>query len=640
MKKRNVRRKHQATLVFILAVVISGLGVLFALGFHSGEAGRSGSEGGPDRHSLFSPPRGGIFDRNLRELAVNARAYSVYAHPLEIDNSLQAASLLSGYLKTDKSNLLAMLRSETAIVSLGCRLEREQAESIRNLNLKGIYVTEEICRFYPGDDLAAQVIGFTDTEGHGIDGLEFTCDHVLSGSSFLPGINGSGSSIPLDRKNRSAEERKNVVLTLDSNIQALAEKQLEWIVADNRARSGIMIVMDTRSGAIMAMATYPSYNPNTFWEADALVRRNRAIADTFELGSLVRFFEGVAVSESVPAARNEAIEGETAENEENIVERPSPGTLYSLLQRFGFGVKTGISLPAENPGAVQPYKAYQSNPERLYRGEGIQVTPLQLVRAFAAMVNGGALPWPHLVARIADDRGNTVLQERRPVLKQACSSIVSGQVRSGLINGGFGSGNCIIVTASNAVPARSVNEGNEQVLDNPVAFDYIRCLLGSAPADSPEIAALIVLEGTSDKEKWPDKTGEQRFEYTTRESLRLARITPHEKAIALRPEKEYRIKASPDDPGPPIEGVPDAFFMPDLRGKCVREVLRILHPHGVEVKVSGSGVAVAQCPAAGARIGKGSRCQVRLEPENNCGLRHADCGMAKQSCEYVKESAR
>lgn len=640
MKKRNVRRKRHATLVAIFAVIISGLGALFALGFHSGAASRSASDNGSDPHPLFTPSsRGGIFDRNLRELAVNARAYSVYAHPLEIENSFQAASILAGYLKTDKSNLLAMLRSETAFVSLGRRLDPDEAERIRNLNLKGIYLTEESCRFYPGDDLAAQVIGFTDTEGHGIDGLEFTYDHILSGSSLLPGTKESESHAPLERI-KSAGKRKNVILTLDRNIQALAEKQLEWITIDNKARAGIMIVMDTCTGAIMAMANYPSYNPNTFWEADALARRNRAITDTFELGNLIRCFEEIAVLEAVPAARSGSSEDETVENEERIAERPSPATLYSLLTRFGLGAKTGISLPGENPGVVQPYNSYQPDPERLYRGEGIHVTPLQLVRAFAATVNGGILHRPHLVARISDDQGNTLLQENRPVLKQACNSNVSGQIRSRFVNGGSGATNCITVTVSNPAPPKNISKENEQVLDNAVPFDYIRFWLGSAPADRPQIAALIVLEGSPDTEKRPDKNSEQRLEYITRESLRLAGIAPHEKTIVLRPEKEYRVKARPNDSGPKMEGTAAAFPMPDLRGKCVREVLRTLHPHGVEVKVSGSGVVVEQWPAPGARIKGRAICRVRLAAAEQLRIAVAECGISKPSCECLKKGLR
>ncbi|TSA06962.1 MAG: PASTA domain-containing protein [Deltaproteobacteria bacterium] len=643
MKRETGKRKNYAPYIIILAILISGSGILLARAFHADEQDKKNPGHGhtPEPALSLAPYRGGIFDRSYRELAVTATAYSVYAHPLDVDDPAQTAAALSNTLRINEKDLLKMLECEKAFVWIAHRVASHQAETIKNLKLKGIHFINENCRLYPRNSLAAQIIGFADTDGHGIEGLESAYDDLLCSTplslqkkcdeSTRLTFNGGVTEV-------NAGKGNNIILTLDSNIQAVAERGFCPAPAkDNIVKAGAVIVMDIKSGAVLAMANYPSYNLNTFWEANASLRRNRAVTDIYELGELARFFGAAAAIEeqtlreksSVPAMQGRDNEthvshGDTKDNEKNLSESPhtpSPEFLYNFLLKLGFGNKTGICLPAENSGTLPPYSQYKGDISAFYQGEGITVTPLQLITAFGAILNHGVFMPPHVVSKVTDSEGNLIKEYQCAPARQACTPETSEKISAILRNQqGKEDKNFILLTACNHVrPPAGLSSPDHPSLDNSSRVDYIKYLLGGVPADNPKVAILMIIEGAPGEEESRTKI-ERRIKDIAYASLRVL-TRPRPKALSSYREKKDRGYAGRENKAQnscrqAAATATKAMVMPNVRGKSMREALYLLQGYDVSLVVTGSGVAVCQSPAPGTRLRKNSRCVIEFKPSS------------------------
>ncbi len=642
MKNETGKRKNYAPYIIILAILISGSGILLARAFHAGEQDKRipGHGHSPAPALSLAPYRGGIFDRSYGELAVTAAAYSVYAHPLDVDDPAQTAAALSNTLGINEKNLLKMLECEKAFVWIARRVALHQAEMIMNLKLKGIHFINENCRLYPRGSLAAQVIGFADTDGYGIDGLELAYNDLLCSTPLSLQkkrdeltrltFNGGVTEVNTGKGN-------NIILTLDSNIQTLAERVVCLTQAKDTVKAGIIIVMDIKSGAVLAMANYPSYNPNTFWEANASLRRNQAVTDIYELGELTRFFGAVATIEEqglreksgVPAMQGHDNEthvshGDPKDNENNPPESPrtpAPEFLYNFLLKLGFGNKTGICLPAENSGTLPPYSQYKGDISAFYRGEGITVTPLQLITAFGAILNRGVFMPPHVVSKVTDSEGNLIKEYRCAPARQACTPETSGKIRTILRNQkGKEDKSLISLTACNYVRAPAGNPSPDHPsLDNLPKVDYIRYLLGGVPADNPSVAILMIIEGSPGEEEVGTKL-ERQIKGIAYASLRVL-TRPQAKVLTSYREKKDRDYARRESKtqnscGSAAATATKAMVMPDVRGKSMREVLYMLQGYDGSLVVTGSGVAVCQSPSPGTGLRRNSRCIIEFKPSS------------------------
>ncbi|MEW6326079.1 MAG: penicillin-binding transpeptidase domain-containing protein [Thermodesulfobacteriota bacterium] len=643
MKRETGKRKNYVPYIIILAILISGSGILLARAFHAGEQDKRTPGHGhtPEPALSLAPYRGGIFDRNYRELAVTSTAYSVYAHPLDVDDPAQTAAALSNTLKINEKDLLKMLECERAFVWIARRVAPPQAEMIKNLKLKGIHFINENCRLYPRNSLAAQVIGFTDTDGHGIEGLESAYNDLLCSTPLSLQkkcdeltrltFNGGVTEVNPGKGN-------NIVLTLDSDVQDLAERGFRLSPAkDNTVKACTIIVMDIRSGAVLAMANCPSYNPNTFWEANTALRRNRAITDIYELGELVRFFGEVAAVEEQALREKSGVQarqghdnethvshGDTKDDEKNLSESPhtpSPEFLYNFLLKLGFGNKTGICLPAENSGTLPPYSQYKGDISAFYRGEGITVTPLQLITAFGAILNCGVFMPPHVVSKVTDSEGNLIKEYQCAPARQACTPETSEKISVILRNRqGKEDKNFILLTACNYIQTPAGNSSPDHPsLDNSSRVDYIKYLLGGVPANNPKVAILMIIEGAPGGEEVRTKI-ERQIKEIAYASLRVL-IRPQAKAFGSYREKKDRGYTRRENKArnscrQAADTAIKAMVMPDVRGKSMREALYMLQGYDVSLVVTGSGVAVCQSPAPGIRLRKNSRFVIEFKPSS------------------------
>ena len=475
------------------------------------------------------PPRGTIYDARGRELAVSIQVDSAYAVPPEIGNPVEAARKLAAVIPDlDPAKLARQLVKDRdrEFVWVARKLDPPAAAALRALDLPGLYFLPESKRYYPMRELAAQVLGYVGTDNHGLAGLELLYDERVAGK---PGVRTvlrdarRGTVVSPDLSFADPEPGEDLHLTLDAAIQHIVERELAKAVEERGATRGSVIILDPATGAVLAMATYPSFDPNHFEDFPSSRWRNRAIADVYEPGSTFKVITAAAALESGKVRPEDVFDCEMGGIvlRETLIRDHKPfgrltfaevlakssnvGTikaallvgdegLYRAVTGFGFGRSTGIDLPGESSGIVHPLrkwgplgKAYVSF------GQGISVTPLQLAAAVAAIANEGSLLQPHVVA--ATGRGEqlrpchakppVVGHPLRPETARTLKIMMEGVVAAG------GTGRSAGV-AGYRIGGKT---GTAQI---PVAGGYSRnsylpSFVGFAPVDQPRIVGVVAV---------------------------------------------------------------------------------------------------------------------------------------------------
>jgi cell division protein FtsI (penicillin-binding protein 3) len=390
-----------------------------------------------------APRRGMMYDRNLRELAVTVQADSVFAVPSELgDNRASAAEILAEIVHADsrdnftsKQQMLARFNASKNFAWVARRLDAGTAERVRELNLKGVYFQKEFKRFYPNSDLAAQVLGYVGTDDLGLGGLEQKFDeemhgepgHMLTAVDARRRVLGSEESQPMSGE--------NLVLSIDANIQYMAERALDAQVDKVKALHGTVVVQDPHTGQILALAVSPRFNPNDSKHMDASVLKNLAVSDVYEPGST---FKLVAYSAALDGAgvqptdlvdcQNGAMTmyGRTLHDDKSdhfgvvtvqyALEHSSDvgaakmalklgnQKFYDYMRAFGFGDRSGIELPSETRGLLRnPKKWGATSILSMAIGQEIGVTPVQLVTMVSTIANGGVYMPPHVLLQSTDE---------------------------------------------------------------------------------------------------------------------------------------------------------------------------------------------------------------------------------------------
>jgi len=479
--------------------------------------------------SFISPgKRGTIYDANHREIAVSIDMASIAAYPQNISEPATTARLIARALKIDESSLCRNLNlKKRSFVWVKRHITPSEATQVKNLKLKGIAFIPENKRFYPNRTLAAQMLGFSGIDGHGLEGIEFYYNNYLEGDAgkftvlkdaFGRGFNG-GETVAGDFGGN------NLILTVDRTIQHIAESALEEAVDKFSANSGMAIVMAPKTGAILAMAHYPFFNPNTFSGFKKELWRNRAIADQFEPGSTMKIFSAAAALESGKCTQNTIFYCENGsygigkdivhdtkphgwmslqqivKYSSNIgivkvAETTGQDLLYKTLSDFGFGKKSGIDCPGETSGSLASHKRWSKiDAGAISFGQGISVSALQLITATCAIANGGILMKPYIVQAIMDQNGRLIKSsgpcEVRRVISVQTSGILKKIMESVTDDGGTG--------VNAALEGYSVcgKTGTAQKVDEKGTYakdKYIASFVGFASSQNPEIAVLVVID--------------------------------------------------------------------------------------------------------------------------------------------------
>jgi cell division protein FtsI (penicillin-binding protein 3) len=425
--------------LFLMSAVFGRLAYL-QLFRHSDYLGRAVRQ---QRRTLeISPKRGDIYDRNMRPLAMSVPVQSAFAMPGEVKDTALAARLLSGILGMPAEEIREKLDSGNTFVWLKRKLPPAKSDAIQSLNLKGIYLQEENQRYYPKREMAAHVLGFVDVDEKGLGGIEHEYDGLVRGKSEKIVVMADAKQRWFDGGEAQRDRGANVVLTLDEKIQYIAERELAAAIEKFHAPAGSVIVQDPSSGAILALANWPKFNPNAAVDVPAERRMNRAISAIYEPGSTFKlvtlaaaFDQGLIRPDEVFNCENGAVTvaghlihdhkkygmltvAEILANSSDvgaikIALRLGSPKFYDYIRAFGFGTPTGVDLPGESRGLLRRLDHWGSySIASVSMGQEVGVTPLQMVTAVSAVANGGLLHKPHIVQEMK--RGEQMLPLEGP----------------------------------------------------------------------------------------------------------------------------------------------------------------------------------------------------------------------------------
>lgn len=637
-----------------------------------------------ERVVSVAPKRGSIVDRLGRPLAVSIELESVYADPGMVDDPAGAAELLAPVLGIEREALLARLTREgTRFVWLARQLEEHVADAVRELDLPGVRLTEESDRKYPGGPLAASILGFTGTEGVGLEGLEARFDEVLTGEKFeyktirdrLGRATTHGGVLA-----RRSTEGNTLVLTIDHSIQHRAEVELASAIDKYDANAGWAVVMEADTGAVLAMASLPSFDPNAFRGVDPSTYRHRALEEIFEPGSTLKPFVvaealelGLATSEESIFCENglyrlgrnvvhdhvphgylsveEILEVSSNIGLAKLGERMGPEKLEAMYRRYGFASKTPIELRDE-AGILRPSSSWSRIGFATHTfGQGMAVTGIQQAMAFSALVNGGMEVRPHLVKEIRDRHENTQpLARNMEPLKRVLSEKTSTEIRR--IMGG-------VVEEGGTAPIAKLAEYSsggktgtaQKVKDGRYAKGlYVSSFIGFAPLDKPKVVTLVVLD--EPKKKWYGGTvAGPVFREVTTHALRELGVVPDlekkeaeaaaraaaegllDSEDAPKTKKKKKVLAATrlkqtaqsftdrdNNPLPVLAAADAGWTMPDLSGRPLRDVVKIFGASGVDLKMEGFGLVTRQKPSAGALLMPDDTVTIALSTNGRGGL--------------------
>lgn len=638
-----------------------------------------------------APQRGAIVDRLGRPLAISVELGSVFTDPTRVpaDQIQASADLLAPLLGRASHEIRTALEKPSSRFQwLGRQLPMDTVEAIADLKLDGIYVLPENHREYPNTELAAPLLGFVNIDGVGLEGLEGRWNRELVGAAQRYQVERDGKRRPTryaDVLSRRPTEGNTLVLTVDHAIQHRAERSLAQAIERHEAEGGWVLVLDVNTGAVLAMASNPTFDPSAWKGSDPKRWRNRAVTDVYEPGSTMKSFVIAEVLDQERADVDEIIDCEGGNyriggrvihdahghgllsvadvlkvssniGTAKLADRIGPQALEDLYRRFGFGKTTGIDVAGEERGILHPASTWSRvGFANQSFGQGLAVTGLQLAAAYAALVNGGVIVKPHVVAELRDPRGR-ILQAYEPppetrVLKHETSVLMRELMARVLEPGGTGP------RAAMAEYRAGGKTGTAQKVKGGRYAPglYVSSFIGFAPAEAPRVVTLAVLDEPK-KGHYGGTVAGPIFKEVSLEAMRVLGVAPSPPppTAPLPPGTPEVMPEEPGDIEPVAEmdelglltadsgpdeatshwiselGSPDGgalleapvlaeirpvaggWLVPDLLGLSARDALRALGGAEVEVELVGSGLVSSQEPAPGARVQRGARVALQL----------------------------
>lgn len=530
-KASALRAKIVFYALFVLALFLAGR--LYVVQVHDGP--RLAARAYEQRLETvnYAAHRGTIFDRDGTALVRSLPSQSIYATTSDVTDAPATARALAGVLP-DRSvaNLQAALVAKASYVQLDHKVSRDASDAIAKLALPGISIVPESTgtRFVPAGRLAASVIGFTGFDENGLDGVEYAFDGLLRGApgKMLLEADQFGRTIPFAKPRVvvAAKPGHSIALTIDSYLQYNVERILRDTVHHWHAESGSAVVLDPWTGEILALANSPDYDLSAYASASPDARRDRAVMDAYEPGSTFKLITAAAALDSgkvttatqFPARDQLTIGGSTIHNaedgflagsgssenlEEIVVKSHNVGaaevgltigrrTMYEAMRRFGFGDRTKVGLPGENPGIVPDIAGWSATSlPTMSFGHGVSTTPLALARAYAAIANGGLLMRPRILAALLDGNGRVVYRYRPEIERRAISKRTAATLRRYL--------RAVVVRGTGnptaQVPGYTTagKTGTAQVAENGgyLPGEYIGSFVGFVPAQAPRYVILV-----------------------------------------------------------------------------------------------------------------------------------------------------
>jgi len=599
--------------------------------------------------------RGDIVDRHGQILAYSVMGEQVYADPNAIDDPPAVARALCQAFRDCTAKELADLttrlsgQGEYALVRRAKNVSFEQLARAKALKLKSVGFMPEPVRYYPNFEMGAHVLGFVGNDDKGLGGVESAYDQEIRGQEGLVLVQQDAHRQRMEtRVERTPTPGATLELSVDLTLQYIAERELRAGVDANRAKGGTAIVMDPQSGEILALANYPTFNPNSFGKYSDDERRNRAVQDVYEPGSTFKIVTASAAIQEGVVAPTDLIDTNpgyitlpghrvvrdthrigVATFEDVIVNSSNVGAIKTGLRvgadrlsryvrRFGFGEAIGEGFPGESGGVVySPDHMDENALGSMSMGYQISVTPLQMATAASAVANGGQLYEPHVVrAYIRDGKREPVAPKplREAITAETAATLTT--IMEGVVERGTAKAAKLdrYQAAGKTGTAKKVIDGHYS------AHDYNSSFVGFAPSRRPALTVIVVIDTPNAGQIYGGAVAAPVFKRIMTAALQYLGIPP-----TLNPVPPVMITTSAVPPAatakttliPALAEIGGRSLMPDVRGMAMRDALRVLGRVGLSVRAAGDGVVTAQTPEPGEAIEPGgwSALQLRRTPE-------------------------
>ena len=616
-----------------------------------------------------APQRGELLDRQGRQLARSVQTVSLFLDPggLDVGQLECTARELSQSLGFKFKDLFAQFReaqdANRRFIWIARRLDADQANKLVALELPGLQSVLEPKRYYPNGSLAAHVLGYVGLDGDGLGGLERSFNTKIAGEPGRLFLEKDASGKPYESYEIASKAGNSVVLTIDQSIQYQAEQALNEAVKNSHAKSGSVIVLDPRSGDILALANAPSFDPNNVSASSAAARSNWALQNIYEPGSTFKVVAFSAALEKKLARVDERIDcqmgavtvagrvvhdhkkfgvltlPEALAKSSNVAAiklgmRVGDETMYDYITRFGFGSKTGIELPGETGGILRKVERWQpSSIGSIAIGQEVGVTPVQMVAAFGALANDGMRIAPHIIREIRNEAGTVVYRpqaEQRRVISAETAIALRGMLEGVTLHG----------TAKKAQLdgySAAGKTGTAQKIDPKTrAYSktkFVGSFVGFAPVSNPQVVIIVVIDEPAGAYHGGDVAAPV-FREVAEQILPILGVEPDietkstpdliaqvdqdpERTAKLREDQtrdaEERKATLPTVDSNGVRGsevvyataTRQAIVMPDLRGRSVRDVARTCVQLGLQLEARGEGRVFKQSPAAGSEVNSG-----------------------------------
>jgi cell division protein FtsI/penicillin-binding protein 2 len=643
-----VQRRAALLLIFMMLVTVGLAGRVGWIQFVEGKHLTERIQNQVLDNKVLQSPRGTIYDRSGRELAISSLTKSLYVNTTEVnqDHGALAASL-GPVLGMNQGELKEIFDTGARFMWIKRTLEPEVAQKvaaiIKEQDIKGLGFVEESKRYYPNDMLASHVLGFVGTDDIGLDGIEMTLDKTIKGNLAEMAVETDSHGIPIFKSIFTFvphKQVKSVYLTIDSTIQFIVEQSLDKVMAGTKAKAATAIVLNPRTGEILAMANRPGYNPNKFFAYNAEDWKNRAVSSIYEPGSTFKTIVAAAGLQQGVVTPNESfvdngyieVSGRRINNwtsdpygtvsfltilKESINTgfvqvgmRLGAAKLTDYVRSFGFGKQTGVELPGEEEGILfDPKEMRESDLATMSIGQSIAVTPLQLVRAVAAIANDGVLLKPHIIKEVQKEDGTVESAASTDVVRQVISSdtahTLAGMMEKEVSEGG---GHKASVRgyrfAGKTGTAEKLNP-NGGYMDN----HYIASFIGFGPVEDPQIAVLIIIDDPTGI-YYGGQIAAPVFSEIAAQIMRHLNIPPDTNLP--------RATGQPKPVSKPIAGsnMPAGkVLVPNVAGKTLRETGEVLGKLGLGLVPVGTGAAVSQSIAAGSIVDTGTEITVSFQAQ-------------------------
>lgn len=601
-------------------------------------------------------PRGTIYDRNGRELAISIMTKSLFVDPKDVTENKEiepqaAADLIAPLVGVKPEDIMKKIADGGRFAWIKRHLEPEVAERIHQVckenKIRGFAFHEESKRFYPNGKLAAQILGCVGADGSGLLGIEYQKDELLKGSMSRRQIETDNFGRPIADSVYDTEfvrDGKDVYLSIDSNIQFIAEAAMDDAMKENKTKKGAAIVIDPKTGEILAMVSRPTFDPNDLEKTENDMFLNRAISYIYEPGSTFKsIVAAVALEEKVVTPDEHfqdsgwiEVSGRVMKNWDgegngdvtftDIIKnslntgfvqvglRIGAERLMSYAKKFGFGDRTGIELPGEEYGILfeSAKDMVGSDIATMSIGQSIAATPIQLIMAVSSLANDGVLLEPRLIREIKNADGSvyesnldnvvvrqTVSEETAATMRRLLEKVVSE-------GGGTRAKVAGYRVAGKTGTAEKLNDMGSGYEDGA----YIASFVGFAPVDNPRIAVIVMIDNPSGNSYYGGVVAAPVAGRILSEVLRYMDILPEEAVVSELPKSTRSVATEM----PTVGEKSGMVEVPDVRGKTMKEAMRALRSAGLTMAPEGTGIAVEQNVAPYSEAQAGSEVRVRFEP--------------------------